>query len=117
MFIAVALVAAIVIADQNSEAGADEGLAANWSRWQPSDTTIEGGASEIAEHVGAEYTHPDGKQLVAGQGRRSRRRFRSRCGRPAGRSPTSSGNTRPLPLDGLGANGSIKGGTPSESTR
>ena len=42
----------------------DEGLHPNWSKWQPSDTSIEGGAAEIAEKVGAEYRHPDGKQLV-----------------------------------------------------
>ena len=36
----------------------------NWSAWQPSDTSIDVGADEIAKHVGAEYMHPDGKQLV-----------------------------------------------------
>ena len=36
----------------------------NWSKWQPTDTSIEGGAAQIAEKVGAEYRHPDGKQLV-----------------------------------------------------
>jgi hypothetical protein len=64
VFIAVALVAAIVIANRGSGSDSDFGLAANWSRWQPSDTTIDGGAQQIAEHVAAEYKHPDGKQLV-----------------------------------------------------
>src|SRR5690349_13301104 len=64
VFIAVALVAVILIADGNGKSAGNEGLAANWSRWQPSDTTLDGGAAEIARKVGAEYTHPDGKQLV-----------------------------------------------------
>src|SRR3954449_715905 len=63
VFIAAAL-AAIVVAANNNKGTADEGLAPNWSKWQPSDTSIEGGAKEIGEHVGAEYKHPDGKQLV-----------------------------------------------------
>ena len=65
VFIAVALVAAIVVADRSGDAGERRrAWPPNWSRWQPSDTTLEGGAQQIAEHVGAEYKHPDGKQLV-----------------------------------------------------
>jgi len=101
----------IVVADSGRDNGVAEGLAANWSRWQPSDHSVEQGAMEIARHVGAEYTHPDGKQLVDIKG---------------GEMPpdvplvlrsqgiTTIDGTRILyTLDGLGPNGSIKGGTPS----
>src|ERR1700754_3593805 len=64
VFIAVALVAVIVVANNSGGGGDDEGLAANWSRWQPQDTTVDGRAQEIADHVGAEYKHPTGQQLV-----------------------------------------------------
>lgn len=113
VFIAVALVAVIVVADSGRDSGADEGLAANWSRWQPSDTTLEGGAQQIAEHVGAEYKHPDGKQLV---------------GITAGALPDDAtmqvrtgtvtdidGPRLLYTMNGFGENRSIKGGTPSET--
>ena len=83
VFIAAALVVAIVVASNGSGDPTTSGLAPNWSRWQPSDTTIEGGAQEIADHVGAEYKHPDGQQLVdvtAGAAPGRRRRCACRVG-------------------------------------
>src|ERR1700712_4145462 len=49
VFIAAALAAAIVLASGGGGAQ-DEGLAPNWSRWQPPDTSIEAGSQEIATH-------------------------------------------------------------------
>jgi hypothetical protein len=112
VFIAVALVAAIIIADQNRSSDArDAGLAANWSRWQPSDTTIDGGAQEIADHVGAEYKHPDGKQLVQIKGGALPDQLKLKI---HSSTITDIEGTRVLyQLDGLGDNGSIEGGKPS----
>ena len=62
--VAAALVLAVVLSTTAAIRRRDEGLRPNWSKWQPSDTSIEGGAAQIAEKVGAEYRHPDGKQLV-----------------------------------------------------
>jgi hypothetical protein len=113
VFIAAALAAAIVIAHNNGSNGSDEGLAPNWSRWQPSDTSIEGGAKQIAEHVGAEYKHPDGKQLVQIKGDELPSEYTLTV-RPSSGPVTDIDGTRVVyQLDGLGDNGSIKGGTPS----
>jgi hypothetical protein len=111
VFIAVALVAAIVVA--NRSGGSDDfGLAANWSRWQPSDHSVQQGAMEIARHVGAEYTHPDGRQLVDIRGGEMPSEV-SLVVRSQG--ITNIDGTRVLyELNGLGPGGSIKGGTPSE---
>jgi hypothetical protein len=113
VFIAAALAAAIVIAHNNGSNGSDEGLAPNWSRWQPSDTTIDGGAQQIAEHVAAEYKHPDGKQLVQIKGGELPSAFALTV-RPSSGPVTDIDGTRVLyQFDGLGENMSIKGGTPS----
>jgi hypothetical protein len=111
VFIAVALVAVIVIADNGGGAADNEGLAPNWSRWQPQDTTVDGGAQEIAAHVAAEYKHPDGQQLVEITANElpDDVKLTVRSG-----AITNIGGTRVLyRMDGLGDNGSIKGGTPS----
>src|SRR3954447_11416211 len=109
--LAAAVVAGIVIYDQSNDPAEDAGLATNWSKWHPSDTTVEGGASEIANHVAAEYKHADGKQLVKVTG--------GPLGIGVALRPSSgtissfSGNGVLYQLDGLGPSGSIKGGTPS----
>src|SRR3954454_8935069 len=111
VFIAVALVAVIVVADNGGGAAANEGLADNWSRWQPQDTSVEGGAQEIAAHVSAEYKHPDGQQLVdiTANELPDRVKLTVRSG-----TINDIGGTRVLyTMDGLGPNRSIKGGTPS----
>jgi hypothetical protein len=112
VFIAAALVALIVVTDNGSD-GVDEGLAPNWSRWQPADHSIDEGAMEIAQHVGAEYKHPDGRQLVDIKGGELPSDV-NLVVRSSG--ITNIDGTRVLyTLDGLGPNQSIKGGTPSES--
>jgi len=113
VLIAAALVAVILIADGTSDPGEEAGLASNWSRWQPSDTSVERGAQQIAAHVGAEYKHPDGQQLVsiaAGE-LPDEATMKVRTG-----GITDIGGTRLLyTMDGLGPNRSIKGGKPSEA--
>src|SRR3954451_21969987 len=112
VFIAAALVAVIVVTD-NGGSGVDEGLAPNWSRWQPPDHSIEQGAMEIAQHVGAEYKHPDGKQLLQIKGGELPSDV-NLVVRSSG--ITNIDGTRVLyTLDGLGPNQSIKGGTPTKS--
>jgi hypothetical protein len=116
VFIAVALVAVILVADGGGgRGGSDEGLAANWSRWQPSDTTLEGGATEIAQKVGAEYTHPDGKQLVQVTGTPIPSTVPITLRPATGPIVDIEGNTVLYQLNGLGDNHSILGGKPSES--
>ena len=110
--IAVGLVVAIVVANNGSSSD-EAGLASNWSRWQPQDSTVEGGSQEIADHVAAEYKHPDGQQLVSitAGALPDDADLLVRMG-----SITKIGGTRLLyTMDGLGPNRSIKGGTPSET--
>ncbi|WP_028066369.1 hypothetical protein [Solirubrobacter soli] len=115
VFIAVALVVVILIADGGGTRSSQEGLAANWSRWQPSDTTLEGGAAEIAQKVGAEYTHPDGKQLVQVKGTPIPSTVPITLRPSSGPIVDIEGNTVLYTLNGLGENNSILGGKPSES--
>src|SRR4051812_46775791 len=67
VFVAALLVVTAVLVT-SGDSGSNEGLAVNWSKWKPTDTSLEGGAAQIAEKVGAEYKHPDGKQLVLVEG-------------------------------------------------
>ncbi|MDA0159636.1 hypothetical protein OM076_05135 [Solirubrobacter ginsenosidimutans] len=113
VFIAAALVAVIVISSNSGDAAADEGLAANWSRWQPQDNSIEKGAKEIAAHVGPEYKHPDGKQLVDVSGGELPPDYKLIVRPTTGPLATIDGTRVIYQLDGLGTGGSIKGGTPS----
>ncbi len=106
--IAASLVFAVVI---STTGGAGESLAPNWSKWQPTDTSIEGGAAQIAKKVGAEYRHPDGKQLVLVSGGQLPLEVVIRPG--SGNIERVEGNTVIYNLNGLGPSGSIKGGKPS----
>src|SRR3954470_23532137 len=45
--VAAALIIAAVVITQGGDPGSDEGLAKNWSKWQPEDTTVEGGSAQI----------------------------------------------------------------------
>src|SRR4051794_2023171 len=45
--LAAAVVTGIVVYDQGNDPAAEAGLAANWSKWHPGDTSVEGGAAEI----------------------------------------------------------------------
>ena len=71
------------------------------------------GAQQIADHVGAEYKHADGQQLVEGHGRPARDRRRAARRAAATIKSYRRHNGVLYTLNGLGPNGSIKGGTPS----
>jgi hypothetical protein len=108
--IAAVLVAVAVIVTHDDSAQ-DAGLAANWSSWHPSDTSVDGGAAQIADKVGAEYKHPDGRQLIKVEGQPLGINLALRPA--AGDIKVFDGNTVLYKLNGLGPNGSIKGGEPS----
>jgi hypothetical protein len=109
--VAAALIVAVVVLT-NDDPAASEGLAANWSRWQPPDTSVQAGASQIAKKVGAEYTHTDGHQLTSVTGEQLAINVALR---PASGPIAIFGGTNVLyQLNGLGPNGSIKGGKPSQ---
>jgi hypothetical protein len=111
--VASSLVLAVVLSTTGGDPAVDEGLHPNWSKWQPSDTSIEGGVMEIARKVGAEYRHPDGKQLVDVKGEPLSLDV---VLRPAtGNIQPIDGTTVIYELDGLGPGGSIKGGKVSEA--
>ena len=112
VFVAAALVLVVVVSS-NSDAVKDAGLEPNWSAWKPADTGAADGAAEIAKHVGAEYRHPNGQQLVdVGAAELDL----PVALRPAtGAISVMDGTGVRYTLNGLGPNGSIKGGTPSES--
>jgi hypothetical protein len=114
VFVAAALVAVLVIAD-NGSSNEDPSLAKNWSRWQPSDTSLEDGAAQIAAHVGAEYTHPDGKQLVQIKGTTIPSDVKVTVRPSTGPIAEIEGNTVFYTLNGLGPNNSILGGKPSQT--
>jgi hypothetical protein len=111
--VASSLVVAVVLSTTGGDPAVDEGLHPNWSKWHPSDTTIEGGVDEIAKKVGAEYRHPDGRQLVDIKGGPLALEVLVRPA--AGQIETIDGNTVIYELDGLGPGGSIKGGKVSEA--
>jgi hypothetical protein len=110
VFIAAAL-ALILVAGTSVGDRAGDGLEPNWSSWQPTDTSLDGGAAQIAEKVGAEYRHPDGKQLTLVTGRRLDADVALRSA--TGEITRIDDPGVVYKLDGLGPNGSILGGTPS----
>jgi hypothetical protein len=106
----VAAVVAVVIVASTADSTSD-GLDPNWSAWQPTDTSLDGGAAQIAAKVGDEYRKSDGKQLALVTGG-------PLDAAVALRSATGEINVIDDPgvlyrLDGLGPNGSILGGQPS----
>jgi hypothetical protein len=111
VFIAAVLAVTAVVATGGD--GDDAGLEKNWSAWQPSDTSLEGGAAQIARKVGAEYKHPNGQQLVLVQGGEFPSELRVALRPASGPIRVFEGNGALYQLNGLGPKGSIKGGTPS----
>jgi hypothetical protein len=116
--VVVAVAAVVVIAATRSDGVSDAGLARNWSRWQPPESTVTDGAPEIADHVGAEYKLGDGSQLTMVKG-----------GPVALLDPNVKVALRPAPgtihtfdaghgvlytLNGLGPAGSMQGGKASK---
>jgi hypothetical protein len=113
VFIAAALVLVVVVTTGRGGNGVDEGLAPDWSAWQPSDTSLEGGAAEIATKVGAEYRHPDGKQLALVTGGPLDANVALRAA--SGTITVIDDPGVVYKMNGFGPNGSIKGGTPSQA--
>jgi hypothetical protein len=112
VLVAAGLVVVAVLAWGGSDNGAGEGLAKNWSRWTPADVTLTDGAQQIADHVGAEYHHANGQQLTKVTGGPLGIGVALRAS--SGQIKSYDGQNGVLyTLNGLGANGSIKGGTPS----
>ena len=113
VLIAAATVAIVVIANSGPP---DEGLAKNWSKWRPSETSITGGPAQIAEHVGAQYHLENGKQLVSVTGGPLEvQGIKLNVAlRPAqGDIRLLNGKAVLYTLNGLGPRGSIMGGKPS----
>jgi len=106
ILVAAVLVGIVVLGDRPSPA--DEGLEQNWSAWRPTDTSLEGGSAQIAEKVGHEYRHANGKQLtlVSGESLEAPVALRS----ATGDIQVYQGNGVLYQLNGLGPNMSIKGG-------
>src|SRR4051794_1892354 len=111
VFVAAALVVIAVVGFGSSDNGVSEGLADNWSRWHPSDTSIQGGAGEIAAKVGMEYKYGNGQQLTKVTGSPLGINVKLVTSGPI---RTFEGNQGVLfTLDGLGPNGSMRAGTAS----
>ena len=112
MFIAAALVAVIVISSNSGDAVQDAGLAPNWSRWKPAELDRGAAPKEIAEHVGAEYKHPNGKQLVDVSGGELPPDVKLTSGRPPAPIATIDGTRVIYQLDGLGPAARSRAGRP-----
>src|SRR3954464_2424358 len=108
--VAAALIVAAVLISNGGDPSAKEGLAKNWSKWHPEDTSVEGGRAEIAQKVGAENKQSDGKQLLLVEPNPVDNLHVAIKGQSI---PVLSGTGVVYNLNGLGPNGSIKGGTPS----
>jgi hypothetical protein len=113
VFIAAALALVVVVSTSGGGNGAGEGLEPNWSAWQPSDASLEGGAAQIAAKVGAEYRKPDGKQLALVTARALDANVALRSDSGAISLIDDPGVL--YKMDGLGPNGSILGGKPSQA--
>jgi hypothetical protein len=111
--IGVVLAAAAVLAVALTTGGdpSKEGLAPNWSPWRPADTDSAAGAQEIADHIAPEYRLNDGTQLVQVTGKPFDLQVLLRA---VGRNISQlSGHAVVYTLNGLGPNGSIISGKPS----
>jgi hypothetical protein len=98
---------------------ADDPVPAGWSDWRPKSGDNEGAAAEIAAHVAPEYRLSDKNQIAAV--RSSPMELQGRKISIALRNAGVGGNIELIDgkgvmytLNGLGPNGSIKGGKPSE---
>ena len=117
--IGIALVAIGIGVALAASGGSTDGRPSGWSAWKPSADDDTGAAKQIAEHVGPKYRLGDADQLVAVDAKPL-----ALDGRPlnvAMRTAAVGGDIELLDgkgvmytLNGLGPNGSIPGGTPSE---
>jgi hypothetical protein len=110
--VAAAMVAVVVIVRDTGSPAEQAGLAKNWSKWQPSDTSMEAGAEEIARKVGAEYMQ-NGKQLVTVTANPIADGLNVVLQPSSGNLTEISGPAVVYELAGLAKDGSIMGGKPS----
>ena len=107
--VAATAVLAIILATGNGNV--DEGLAPNWSKWQPSDTSLEIGAAEIAQQVGLKYKYATGQQLVLVHGAPLPQDLKIAV--RSGTITVLEGQGVLYRLNGLGPNNSMRLGAPS----
>lgn len=113
--VASVMVAAVVIWQGSNDPAEEAGLAKNWSKWQPSDSSMEVGSEEIARKVGAEYMQ-GGKQLVtvtANPITSDNGGLRVALQPSSGNITEIAGPAVVYELTGLAKDGSIMGGKPS----
>src|SRR3954447_6503226 len=110
--VAAALVVVAILVTGNGDSGSSAGLAKNWSKWHPEDTSLQGGTAEIAQKVGAEYKQGNGKQLVLVEPNPVDN-LHVALSPSSGNIAQIAGTGVVYNLNGLGPNGSILGGTPS----
>jgi hypothetical protein len=117
--VVVAVAAIVLIAVTKGDPAVSEGLAKHFSKWEPAEKSIDGGASQIAQHVGAQYKLGNGSQLVMVKG--APLQVLDPDVKVALR--PSPGNIATMPADhavlytlnGLGPAGSMQGGKPSKA--
>ena len=102
----VSIALAIAVFAYSGNGNEDHGMFANWSKWQPQDESLQDGAAEIATHVGGQYKHPNGDQLLEVQPM-----FTGELPLKIAASSITdlTGDTVVYRLAGLGAGGSIEG--------
>lgn len=118
--IGVVVAAAALLAiglSSNDATPASEGLAKNWSKWQPGEDSLSDGSAEIADHVGKEYKLGNGSQLTMVRGGPIQAldpNVRVALRPVGGEIHTfDAGHGVLYTLNGLGPAGSVQGGKPS----
>src|SRR4051794_17040024 len=116
--VVVAVAAIVAIAASGGDPAVNEGLAKNFSKWQPTEKSIDGGSSQIAQHVGSHYKLANGSQLVMVKGAPLQVldpdvKVALRPS-PGNISTISSDHGVLYTLNGLGPAGSMQGGKPSK---
>jgi hypothetical protein len=109
--VVVASVAVLAVVLTTGGDSSKQGLAANWSSWQPADSDAATGAAEIADHIGPRYKLDDGTQLV--QISASQISVPVAIRPPGGDIQLITGHGVLYTLNGLGPGGSIIAGKPS----
>jgi hypothetical protein len=110
--VAAVMVAVVVIWQDSGDPAEQAGLAKNWSKWQPSDSSMDSGAAQIAEHVGHEYMQA-GKQLVTVTANPIADGLTVALQPSSGNITQITGPAIVYELTGLAKDGSILGGKPS----
>jgi hypothetical protein len=116
--VALAAAAVLAIVLTTSTGPSDEGLAKDWSKWHPNETSLTGGPAEIATHVAQQYKQDDGSQLVdvaGGPLEVQGIRLDDVLVEAQNQIHRLSGHAVMYTLSGLGPRGSISTGTPSKA--